>query len=110
MRQHFVTFYSLGTFLSETTCRPIDSWDITKSMEMARTIKERYDATPFGFRFSTHERGDMDMDSKKVADHCDEILLSNMRSNGWKRVIVNTNSFKLTQAMNDDDVVLQYVP
>lgn len=46
-----VTFYSPGTFVSETSDVPIDSWDIEKAKELARGIKERHNATPYGFRF-----------------------------------------------------------
>ena len=47
MNKHFVTFYSPGSFVAETTTREIESWDIRKAQEMADKISERYDATPY---------------------------------------------------------------
>src|SRR5208337_1301855 len=117
VKKHFVTFYSPGTFVSEQTEKPIDSWDIEKAKKMARKIKERYDATPYGFRFSTRSRGDKDLDSKVTATSPmyylggkvetlaevkarateeDRILVSNMEINGYERIITNTNSWKCT--------------
>ena len=129
MKKHFVTFYSPGTFVSENTVKEIDSWDVEKAKEMARNIKERHGATPYGFRFSTRERGDNDLDSKTVkysgmyflggkVRHIDfiilennpdeKILISNMKMNGWDRVVENTNSWKITQPLEKDDVVLDW--
>lgn len=109
---HFVTFFSPGTFVHETTTRPIDSWDIETAKVMADSIVERYGATPFGFQFTTRSRGDEDLDSKisatspmyflggtvealaevkaRATDN-DRILISNMEGNGWDRVVTNTN-------------------
>ena len=116
MKKHFVTFLSPGTFFAETTTKPIDSWDVDKAVEMARTVKERYNARPYGFRFSTRERGPDDLDSKEVKtsgvyflggkietlkevearnDPKEEILRSNMRCNGWKKIVVNRRSRRL---------------
>lgn len=129
MKKHFVTFFSPGTFVSESTCQEIDSWDVEKAKEMARNIKERHGATPYGFRFSTRERKDDELDSKTVANsgmyflggkvrHIDfiilennpdeRILISNMKMNGWDRVVENTNSYKITQPLEKDDVVLDW--
>lgn len=131
MKKHFVTFYSPGTFVSEMSSKEIDSWDVKVAMEMARNIKERHSATPYGFRFSTRERGKNDLDSKEVAvsnmyylggrvRHLDfiivenkpdeQILISNMKMNGWNRVIENTNSWKITQPLEEGDVVLEWTP
>ena len=63
VEHHFVTFYSPGTFVAETTEKPIDSWDVETAKQMAHEIKERYNAVPYGFRFSTRTRGDGDLDS-----------------------------------------------
>ena len=49
MQKHFVTFYSPGTFVAETSCLPIDSWNVDEAREMAHGIKERHGATPWGF-------------------------------------------------------------
>jgi len=130
MEQHFVTFYSPGTFFSETTTKTIPSWDTAASVEMARGIVERYEARPYAFRFSTRSRGPDDLDSRVTAqsgyfflggkvltlsdvegrnDPKDHILISNMRNNGYDKIVVNTNSWKWTQPLGADDVVLDVV-
>lgn len=129
IKKHFVTFYSPGTLFAETTQKPIDSWDVKKATGMARAVKERYDAVPYGFRFSTSGRGDEDLDSKVTATSPfyflggkietleqvkaratkgGTILVSNMEINGWDRVITNTNSWKCTLPLNPGDVVLDF--
>lgn len=131
MKKHFVTFYSPGTFVAEDTTMPIDSWDVEAAKQIAHDIRERYNAKPYGFRFTTRTRGDNDLDSKvsktspmyflggKVetlaevearATDKEQILLSNMRGNGYKRIITNDNSWRWTQPLNDDDVVLDWTP
>lgn len=129
MRQEFVEFYSPGTFLPETRRMPIETRDVDVACEMAKGITERYGATPFGFRFIARERGDDDLDARDTdlssyyylggkvetlaevearATEDDEILLRNMRNNGIKRIITNTNSWKFTGELYDDDVVLDW--
>jgi hypothetical protein len=128
MKKHFVTFFSPGTFVAETTTKEIDLWDVERAMEMSGEVLERYDALPYGFQFTTRERGDSDFDSKEVArsgmyylggevltiddlkkqnDPSNRILISNMEINGWDRVVVNKNSWSWTQPLKDDDVVLK---
>ncbi len=108
LTRHFVTFFSPGTFVSETSKKPIDSWDVDRAVKMAADIVERHGATPYGFRFTTRERGDDDFDSQESAtsgmyflggelltladvearnDPKDSTLLSNMRTNKYARVI-----------------------
>jgi len=129
MKKHFVNFYSPGTLVSEVSSKPIESWDVAKAMEMAKSIQERYSATPYGFRFETRERGEEDLDSHvsqispmyflggKIEtleevevrnDPSESILRSNMRNNGHKRVITNTNSWKVTLPFEDDCVLLDW--
>lgn len=129
MEKHFVTFYSPGIFVAEETIKPIDSWDVDAACEMARTVLERYNATPYGFRFSTRGRSETDLDSKEVArsnfywlggtveilaqvkaraTEKDQILVSNMECNGWDRIITNNNSWKWTAPLDPDDVVLDW--
>jgi len=93
---------------------------------MSKKITERYGAKPFAFVFSTRERGDKDLDSKtiktsgryflggKVLTLADvekqmpkeTILISNMRCNGIKKVVVNDNSWRSIQPLEPKDVVL----
>lgn len=131
MKKHFVEFYSPGTFVTENSVLPIDSWDVPTACEMAHSVKERYGATPFGFRFITRARGDGDLDSKRVDssnlyylggevftleqiearnDPSDAILISNMKGNRIARVLVNTNSYRFTSGLEDSDVVLNWTP
>ena len=56
MKAHFVTFYSPGTFVAETTTKPIPSWDVDLAVAMASDIRERHGALAYGFRFSTRAR------------------------------------------------------
>ena len=127
MKKHFVIFLSPGTFVAEQTEKPLDSWDVDEAVKMARKIKERYNARPYGFQFSTRERGVNDLDSKvtkrsgtyflggKVEtlaeiearnDPKEEILRSNMRGNRWHKVVTNTNSFRVTLPLEKDDHIL----
>lgn len=131
MKQHFVTFLSPGTFVHEDTTKPIDSWVAAKAMEMAHDIQERYAATPFAFYFTTRSREENELDSKQTAKShryflggkvetltevkaratdSDRILISNMECNRWDRIITNTNSWKVTQPLEPEDVVLDWTP
>jgi len=126
MKTHFVTFLSPGTFVHEETIKPIEAWDTDKAVKMSKSITERYGAKPFAFVFTTRERGDKDLDSKttrtsgryflggKVLTLAEvekqmpkeTILISNMRCNGIKKVVVNDNSWRSVQPLESDDVVL----
>lgn len=127
MKKHFVTFYSPGTFLAETTEKPIRSWSIPTAKKMAAQVVERYGAVPYGFRFSTRTRGKDDLDSKVTerspfyfinckietleeieqrADPKESTLLANMKCNGWDRVATTTKGWRWTQPVDDTDVVL----
>lgn len=125
---HFVTFLSPGTFVAEDTTKPIESWDVDEAVKMARGVKERHGAVPYGFYFSTRERTEDALDSKEAArsdfyylggrvetlaeiearaDPKESILRSNMRCNGWDRVVVNDNSWRWTQPLHKGDTVLE---
>ena len=125
--RHFVTFYSPGTFVAESTTKEITAWDTVLAIELAAGIVERYGARPFGFRFTTRGREDDDFDSKETAksgmyylggtvqtlteleaknDPSESILLSNMRANGWDKVIVSSKGWRWSQPLKDGDIVL----
>lgn len=125
--QHFVTFYSPGTFFAEDRVEEIDTWDVNEAIRRATKISERYGATPYGFRFTTRGRGANELDSKVIATspmhfmHVklrslatverenlpdEQILRSNMRGNGYKRVATTTKGWRWTQPVADDDIVL----
>jgi hypothetical protein len=124
MEKHFVEFFSPGTFVAETTEKPIDSWAVDKAVAMSTSIKERYGAHPYAFRFITKSRGDNDLDSKVTKTsgmyyiNCkiqtirdldpvaDSILISNMRCNKWDRIVTSTKGYRWSQPLRTGDVVL----
>ena len=128
MKAHFVTFYSPGTMVAETTTKPIPSWDVDLAVAMSSDIQERHAARPYGFRFSTRGRNDDELDSKEIAksplyyiggkvetiddvrrrgDPNERILLSNMECNGWDRIWSSTQGWKWTQPLRADDLVIE---
>jgi hypothetical protein len=128
MKKHFVTFLSPGSFVHEETTIAIDSWDVEKAKELAHGIRERYGATPFAFVFTTRSRKAVELDSKEVKRSgrhylggrvmtLEEVkrempdaktLISNMEWNDYARVIVNDNSWRTIQPLDEDDVVLAW--
>jgi hypothetical protein len=129
VQQHFVTFYSPGTFVAEETARPIESWDVEQAKTMARTVLERHGATPYGFRFTTRGRTADELNSREIAKspfywlggkvetlaevkaratEKDRILVSNMEGNGYDRIITNDNSWRWTSPFEKDDVLLEW--
>lgn len=129
MKRHFVTFLSPGTLFDETRELPISGWDPEQAKEMAKGIVERYNATPYGFYFTTRERKQKDLDSREVArsstyhlggriltaeeilagtDPKEDILRSNVECNDIKRIIVNENSWRHTCEFHDGDVLLDW--
>lgn len=124
LKKHFVVFESPGTFFSEMTEKEIDSWDVEKAKKMVSKITERYNATPYGFHFITRGREDHDIARSGTyylggvvqtlkeleAENNPEnrILISNMKGNKWKKVITNTNSYKITRPFLKEDVLLEF--
>lgn len=95
---------------------------------MAREIKERPAATPYGFRFTTRERKIKDLDSKVIKssgmyylggkietlaevesrnDPKESILRSNMKCNNIDRIITNNNSWKFTGPFEKEDILIE---
>jgi hypothetical protein len=121
--KHFVTFLSPGTFVSETTTQEIDRWDTILAMKMARDIRERHGAKPFGFYFETKTSDGWEPKTVKssgtyylggrlltINDIPDtkenETLRWNMKANDIETVIENTNSWKVTMPFDKNKDVL----
>jgi len=121
--KHYVTFFSPGTFVAEDTSRSISKWDAREAMRMANDISERHGAKPYGFRFETRKEAQpvkdddgeaMEVKPKTVKasgmyyikgkvetlteiearDGESSILASNMRGNGWSKVVTTTNGYR----------------
>jgi hypothetical protein len=128
MEKNFVTFLSPGTLVSESTEKPISSWDAELAMFMAHDIVERRGATPYAFYFTKRERRDDELDSKVVATsglyHLggelltledvlrrfpkEKFLADNMRNNNIGQVVLNENSYRSFHVFNDGDVLLAW--
>lgn len=115
--KHFVSFFSPGTFVSETSDREVSSWDVNEAVRLSKSITERHGAKPYGFRFKTvklvddgwnketsatsgmYYLGGKVLSLQNVIDRNDpknSILISNMKNNDYPYVIENTNSYKIT--------------
>jgi hypothetical protein len=135
-RKHFITFYSPGTFFSESTCKSIPEWDVPLAVKMAGEIVERYDAKPFGFKFSTsiisdpvpdEEGGLLQVEPKMIASsgmyhingrlrtyddvvndnsEKDRILRLNMRCEDSCIVVETRNSYLSTHSFFEEDFVV----
>lgn len=126
-QQHYVTFYSPGTIVSEQTAKPVEAWNVDEAVAMARGIKERHGALPYGFAFSTRGRKADELDSREVArspfywlggrietleevearnDPKESILRGNMRGNGYDRIVINDNSWRFIAPFKAGDVML----
>jgi len=124
--KHFVTFYSPGTFVSETSTKEIDSWNVDQAVAMARSIKERHGAVPFGFAFETQVSDGWEPKTVRksgmyylggrlltIDDIPDtrenETLRWNMKYNHIETVIENTNSWKTTMPFDKNkDTLLEF--
>jgi hypothetical protein len=132
--RHFVTFYSPGTFMSESTTKDIPELHPPLAARMAREIEERYEAKPYGFRFETritHDPipdgagGTLNVESKttaktgtyfltgtvraysEISEAKDtNILRSNMRGNDWPLMIENTNSYRTIMPYEAGDCIV----
>lgn len=133
MIEHTVTFLSPGTFVSESTERPIDSWDVAKACAMARDIRERYSAKPYAFRFTTYttapdvpdgEGGMLKVERREkessglfvlggvvrpyetISSKEEQILKDSMRCNDEPLLFENTNSYRFTYFFTDKDKIV----
>lgn len=129
VKAHFVHFLSPGTFFAECTSRPIAKWDVQVAVKLSRFVKERYNAKPYGFYFTTRTRGPKDLDSKEKArsgtyyisgkiltlaqvkamkDPKNDILIRNMEGNRWDRIVMSSaGGWRWTQPLHKNDVVIE---
>jgi hypothetical protein len=127
VKKNYVTFYSPGTMVAETTRREIASWNVTKALKMMEDIKERHGATPYGFFFTTMKRGLRDFEPKETArsgmyyvncrvqtleevmeshNPAESTLLQNMKTNGWDKIVTTKSGWAWSQQLLDEDTVL----
>lgn len=131
-REHYVTFLSPGTFVSETSVKEIEKWDIKEAVKLSKKIVERHNARPYGFYFSTKltaepvpdgEGGFLEVSKKEVErsgmhflggdvlryddiPESENILRFNLSVNEYWICIQNCNSYKSTHFFEEDSVVV----
>ena len=133
---HYVVFSSPGSFVSEERQKKIDAWSPTLACKMYEDIVERHGAKPYGFHFitmieaepvSSWEGEQLEVTPKLKSkskmyfingvvetlaevearnDPQEDILRSNMRCNGWGRIVTTRNSYKHCAIFNDGDCVV----
>ena len=127
MKKNYVTFYSPGTMVAETTRREVASWNVDKALKMSEEIKERHGARPYGFCFTTMKRGLRDFTPREVdrsgmyyvncrvetleeierrGDPKESILLQNMKANGWDKMVSTKSGWAWSHQLHDTDIVL----
>lgn len=127
MKKHFVTFYSPGTMVAESTVKEISSWDIGMAVAMSKDIEERHGARPYGFFFTTKKRGFRDFTPREVArsgmyyvnckvetleeleargDKKESILLQNMKTNGWDKMVSTKSGWAWSHPFHEGDTLL----
>ena len=125
--KYFVRFYSPGTFVADTRVskQPIDAWNVPLALKLSESIMEWHGARPYGFRFETWGRTADELDSRIVeksgmyyigglvqtvadleGDPKNNVLIANMKGNGWDRVITSIKGYQWTQPLHADDIVL----
>ena len=123
MKKHYVRFLSPGTFVAEQTTKEISSWNVEKAISMSKEIIERHGARPYAFQFTTETKSIFGHHSKEVAssgyfyingvvktleeieaenDPENRILISNMRNNGWDKVVTTYSPYKWVQIFRED--------
>ena len=131
-KQKYVTFYSPGSFVSESSTKKISKFDTKLAAKMAKTVEERHGAKPYGFIFHEQEEGNLTTGKRRFKIEPKEtyksgtyflggkiltlesipdieqnsILKSNIKNNGYKAVVENTNSWKITLPFTENDVLL----
>ena len=133
--KHYVTFYSPGSFMSETTTKSIESWSTMRARQMASEITERYGSKPYSFVFTTRleqetvagtaskelrRSGQYYLDAKlETYDELaarnledEEILRSNMEGNSWPIIVTNgagSKTYRWSQPFDSGDAIVNAV-
>lgn len=89
--RHYVTFYSPGTFVSETSTKQIGEWDTAEAVKLSEAIVERHGARPYAFRFETMREGDGVADPEGVVH---KVEPTKLKSSGMYFIGGNLRSYK----------------
>lgn len=117
-KELYIVFMSPGSFMSESNSKKIKTKDIKTAVLMAKSIKQRYGASPYGFHYEdgngkqkgpfyyitgTLRRYEEIPDTREF-----NILKSNMYCNEWPIVIENKNSYRVTRPFEEKDVIVDW--
>lgn len=124
VKKHFVKFFSPGSFVDEVSVYEIEDWDTKKAILISKKVNERYNSKPFAFIFITKENDGTTLDSRTTAksglyylngeiktlqniidenNNENRILISNMKNNGWKKVIITNTPWKKVSIFDDNE-------
>ena len=121
MTKNFVNLLFPGTLFSESSIIEISEWNVDKAKEIANSQSRK----PYGFNFVTRGRREDELDSKELNrsgtyyfggkiktladvesenDPKNRILIDNMKSNNYEKVIYTSRGGCIP--FNKDDVLL----
>ena len=131
LTQKYLTFWYPGAFIAEDTTIKVDEWSVDLAMGIVKEKKRRGEIIPYGFEFTTRGREEDELDAKRIAKSPfywlggevqtlaqvkaiggteNHILISNMESNHYEKIITNRNSWNWTMPLNETDIVLDFTP
>ena len=128
---YLVTFYSPGTFFSETSSIRLDELDINKILKKAKGTSERYNAKPYGYTWKQIREffiGKEKLEKEEVLDESkgyifitgnvifskdltnpdENIFKSNLESNAGGVGIQNFNSYKFSYFFDKNDIIIDW--
>lgn len=131
IRQYYqVTYYSPGSFFSETNEREFENFSLKEFTEKASTITQRYGAKPYGFKVQRLEEI-VDMPdgfkcepkiiekakcyyfinaevvfSKDLDKKTEGIFISNLENNCQGVGIISRNSYRFNYFFNKEDFIV----
>ena len=117
-KELYVEFQSPGSLVSEIDSKKVKSKDLKAVITIAKSIKQRGGASPYGFLFRDgngrqkgffyYITGTLLRYEEVPIINENSILRSNMFCNEWPIVIENRNSYRITRPFEKTDAIVDW--